>query len=444
MVGALLALAGSTSGLAASDGVVISQVYGAGGNTGASFTHDFIELFNRGTTPVVSRRHVRPVRKRHRHGHPRRQRRTAHRAHRDDPARQVPPHPRVVAAPSVRRSAGDRHHRRDADRHGRRSRQGRAGDRDRPRSAATRRLTCTAAGTLGRIVDLVGYGNATFFEGTAAAPTLNATSSARQGRQRLHGHRRQRGRLRRALAACSSQLRDDRIRLRRDAHADQPDRRRCGDTRLRFSPAGARSSPSRSRRARTRRAPTSASSADLSQIGGSDTQAFFDDGTNGDAVAGNNVFSYGATVAASDHPGREEPAGRGHGRARSGRPAPRSRSRSPSRRLAPIEISEIQGAAHLSPHNGETVTTTGHRDREDRQQLLHPGSDAGRQSGHLGGAPGLRSRPPRPASASATQVSVLGTRERVPLGADEPHADRAHAARSSPFSPAATRCRRRR
>ena len=25
----------------------------------------------------------------------------------------------------------------------------------------------------------------------------------------------------------------------------------------------------------------------------------------------------------------------------------------------PIEISEIQGAAHLSPHNGETVTTTG-------------------------------------------------------------------------------------
>ena len=53
VVGALLALAGSTSGLAASDGVVISQVYGGGGNAGASFTHDFIELFNRGTAPVV-------------------------------------------------------------------------------------------------------------------------------------------------------------------------------------------------------------------------------------------------------------------------------------------------------------------------------------------------------------------------------------------------------
>lgn len=32
--------------------VVISQVYGGGGNAGAAFTHDFIELFNRGTAPI--------------------------------------------------------------------------------------------------------------------------------------------------------------------------------------------------------------------------------------------------------------------------------------------------------------------------------------------------------------------------------------------------------
>lgn len=31
--------------------VVISQVYGGGGNTGATFSNDFIELFNRGTAP---------------------------------------------------------------------------------------------------------------------------------------------------------------------------------------------------------------------------------------------------------------------------------------------------------------------------------------------------------------------------------------------------------
>lgn len=32
--------------------VVISQVYGGGGNSGATYTHDFIELFNRGDAPV--------------------------------------------------------------------------------------------------------------------------------------------------------------------------------------------------------------------------------------------------------------------------------------------------------------------------------------------------------------------------------------------------------
>ncbi len=37
---------------ALSNGVVISQVYGGGGNGGAPFNSDFIELFNRGTAPV--------------------------------------------------------------------------------------------------------------------------------------------------------------------------------------------------------------------------------------------------------------------------------------------------------------------------------------------------------------------------------------------------------
>jgi DNA/RNA endonuclease G (NUC1) len=38
-------------------------------------------------------------------------------------------------------------------------------------------------------------------------------------------------------------------------------------------------------------------SGNLSSIGGSETQQFFDDGTNGDVVAANNVFSYAATVS---------------------------------------------------------------------------------------------------------------------------------------------------
>lgn len=37
--------------------------------------------------------------------------------------------------------------------------------------------------------------------------------------------------------------------------------------------------------------------ADLTAIGGSVTQPFFDDGTNGDVTAGDNIFSYRATVA---------------------------------------------------------------------------------------------------------------------------------------------------
>jgi hypothetical protein len=43
--------------------------------------------------------------------------------------------------------------------------------------------------------------------------------------------------------------------------------------------------------------------ADLSSIGGSVSQQFFDDGTHGDAVAGDNVFSYQATVPGATNAG---------------------------------------------------------------------------------------------------------------------------------------------
>jgi len=38
---------------ASSSGVVVSQVYAGGGNPGASFTNDFVELFNAGSAPVT-------------------------------------------------------------------------------------------------------------------------------------------------------------------------------------------------------------------------------------------------------------------------------------------------------------------------------------------------------------------------------------------------------
>lgn len=38
--------------------IVISQVYGGGGNNGALYTHDFIELFNKGSQPVTITGHT--------------------------------------------------------------------------------------------------------------------------------------------------------------------------------------------------------------------------------------------------------------------------------------------------------------------------------------------------------------------------------------------------
>lgn len=47
----ILLLAACWSGNVSSQ-VVISQIYGGGGNSGATYTHDFVELFNRGQEPV--------------------------------------------------------------------------------------------------------------------------------------------------------------------------------------------------------------------------------------------------------------------------------------------------------------------------------------------------------------------------------------------------------
>ncbi len=53
ILGGLLPVAAAAPVLAISPNVVISEVYGGGGNTGAPYTHDYIELYNRGTSPVA-------------------------------------------------------------------------------------------------------------------------------------------------------------------------------------------------------------------------------------------------------------------------------------------------------------------------------------------------------------------------------------------------------
>ena len=49
VAGAVLAVPTARS---ASPDVVVGQLYAGGGNAGASFTHDFVELFNRGSTAI--------------------------------------------------------------------------------------------------------------------------------------------------------------------------------------------------------------------------------------------------------------------------------------------------------------------------------------------------------------------------------------------------------
>jgi uncharacterized protein len=54
-IGALFALAGSAGGAVPngpSPNLVISQIYGGGGNSGATYTHDYIEIFNRSSASV--------------------------------------------------------------------------------------------------------------------------------------------------------------------------------------------------------------------------------------------------------------------------------------------------------------------------------------------------------------------------------------------------------
>jgi uncharacterized protein len=51
LVGSVLPVV-ATAATAASPGLVISQVYGAGGNAGAVVANDYVELFNRGSAPV--------------------------------------------------------------------------------------------------------------------------------------------------------------------------------------------------------------------------------------------------------------------------------------------------------------------------------------------------------------------------------------------------------
>ena len=180
LVGAVLAVLASTllvqSAGAVSANLVISQVYGGGGNTGATYTHDYIEIFNRGTGSVsltgMSLQYASATGTGNFGASPTQltelsgtlapgQYLLVQEA--STAAVGLPlPTPDIVDASPIAMAAG-------------------AGKVALVTDQAT--LGCNGgsapcdSAALARIVDLVGYGNANFFEG-AAAPTLTNTTAA--------------------------------------------------------------------------------------------------------------------------------------------------------------------------------------------------------------------------------------------------------------------------
>ena len=156
-LGAAILLGGASPGTAApSSGIVVNEVYGGGGNSGATYTNDFIELRNRGTAAVEPRRLVGAVPLR------RRDRRLAgHAAQRLDRARRALPGRRGAGAGGTQPLP-------TAHATGTIAMSGTSGTV--ALVNGTTALTCARLrGLPGRVVDLVGYGTAAITE-TAPAP----------------------------------------------------------------------------------------------------------------------------------------------------------------------------------------------------------------------------------------------------------------------------------
>ena len=176
--------------------MVVSQVYAGGGNSGATFANDFVELFNRGSTSIdlgswsiqyasasgTSWQATPLVRV--------------------GAGRRLLPHPARVGR-------GDRRSPPDArcDRHDEPRELGRQGRPRTQRHGSHVRSCARSCSADPLVADLIGYGSATDYEGSGAAGALEQHDGCRPGRRGLHGHGRERERLL-GRDARTSQLRD--------------------------------------------------------------------------------------------------------------------------------------------------------------------------------------------------------------------------------------------
>jgi predicted extracellular nuclease len=266
--------------LAVSPNVVISQVYGGGGNSGAQYTNDYIELYNRGTTTVslvgwslqyasatgtgnfgANSSQITPL-----SGSlaPGQYFLVQEAAGSGSPA--PLPTPDVTDSTPINMSATG----------------GKVA-----LAATSTSLGCNGGSTacspaaLALIVDLVGWDGANFFEGSGAAPaTSNTTADFRNGNGSVDT--------------------DDNAA---DFTAGAPNPR---NSMFPFAASGlanpALLTPGEMTLLTVAVTPGAnpistgiAVSCDLSPIGGSASQALFDDGTHGDQVAGDLTFSFNTT-----------------------------------------------------------------------------------------------------------------------------------------------------
>lgn len=331
--------------------VVISQIYGAGGNSGAALQNDYVELFNRGTAPVSlagwSVQYASATG-------------TGNFGANTGQITLLPPAtlqpgqyfliqqaggangsplpaPDFVDDTPISMAAG-------------------AGklalvDTTEPLGCNGSSTPCSSSATA-HIVDLVGYGTANYFEGTVGPSPTTVLAIFR------------------ADGGCTD--RDDNgldfatgtanpRNLSTTAHP-------CGGGGTLLSGTGAADPNSLTAASATLLtvavAPATdpnstgiAVQADLTAIGGSATQNFLDDGQNGDAAAGDNVFSFQATVDASISPGAKAlPFGIADAQARS---ATGTIALTVTAPVTGTTISAVQGPGNTSPMAGETVRVTG-------------------------------------------------------------------------------------
>jgi len=330
-----LYLAGPAPAVRASaNGIVISQVYGGGGNAGATFKNDFIEIFNAdGATVNLTGWSVQYA--------------------------SAAGTTWQVTALNGSLAPGQYFLIQES--------QGAGGTTPLPTPNATGNIAMSAtAGKValvssitalsggcplgGNVVDFMGYGTGTggasCFEGTAAAPTLTNTTAALRRNNGLQ----------------------DTDNNSADFVSGAPNPRNTPVGTTNPSGAGAASPASVIQGGTVLLTvlvtpganPTSTGitvTGDLSGIGGSATEPFFDDGTNGDATAGNNTFSFSTLVSVNTTPGSKTlPISITDAQGRTG-----SATITLSVTAAPLQLSvhDIQGNGDASPFAGRLVSTTG-------------------------------------------------------------------------------------